>query len=581
MKLLPVRKLINSSCFSLANWTQILAIGVTSLLLRIYVPAVPYYTAAHDDFLMVSMANNILNGQWLGDYSELTHRALSKGPGYSMFIAWTHFLPWSPVVTVHILLLAGALFCLFQLAALGMNRKLVIPSFLFISFFPVWFGDSMSRIYRDGFLTACVFTATGSIVLLNKLISISHSRGRINFQQIISLAFAGAVFGLTVSISFITKNTVYPLVLLGVTVSVQILIKHFSKVTTKTISIFFLSAFVAFQPLTMFIKHENQTHYGVSVIENYYSGSFARTLKLMSAVSPVSDKRYVAVTKYARQNMYAASPTLRKLQPWLEGKPGEGWRAASCASPMKICDESGAWFPWELRDASELAGLANSATAFEVTFQDIYNELITACRTNQLNCSKSAIVPGFPMLSNVPIRDVLESTSETVSSIWNLNSAQKGSNSFYEGLDQKVISAWKNTIHDLPLNEPLPIYKSMQGFGVSTINLLRSVYSILWQFLILICLVAFLAILSKGFRRTSKPEEILVSLIGSATCAVFIVSILEAGLGGYLTIGGNLYTLGIYPLVLLMIPIALSELLSRFQEWIKVNRAVPGTCNDI
>jgi len=185
------------------------------------------------------------------------------------------------------------------------------------------------------------------------------------------------------------------------------------------------------------------------------------------------------------------------------------------------------------------------------------------------------------MLSNVPIRDVLESTSETVLSIWNLNSAQKGSNSFYEGLDQKVISAWKNTIHDLPLNEPLPIYKSMQGFGVSTINLLRSVYSILWQFLILICLVAFLAILSKGFRRTSKPEEILVSLIGSATCAVFIVSILEAGLGGYLTIGGNLYTLGIYPLVLLMIPIALSELLSRFQEWIKINRTVPGTCNDI
>ncbi|MGA7280045.1 MAG: hypothetical protein WBW79_19070, partial [Desulfocapsaceae bacterium] len=46
-------------------------------------------TTPHDDLLFVSQAHDILGGNWLGTYNQLT---LIKGPFYPLFIALSYYL---------------------------------------------------------------------------------------------------------------------------------------------------------------------------------------------------------------------------------------------------------------------------------------------------------------------------------------------------------------------------------------------------------------------------------------------------------------------------------------------------------
>ena len=133
------------------------AVLMVSILLRYLVQPNPLYGATHDDELMVRMAASILRGDWLGSYSDHGHMILSKPAGYPLFLAWSHFLPWAPTVTVHLILLSGVILVARELRAMGLGRGTVLFFITISSLHPQWFGSQMSRIYRDGFLAALVF----------------------------------------------------------------------------------------------------------------------------------------------------------------------------------------------------------------------------------------------------------------------------------------------------------------------------------------------------------------------------------------------------------------------------------------
>ena len=548
-----------------AQWIKLFVIGALSTLYRAYIPSLPLYGMVHDDQLQVSLANNILNGDWLGPYGELTHRTLAKGPGYPIFLAKTHFLPWSPVVSVHVLLLSSALFCLILLFKLGMHTSFLTPSFAFVAFFPAWFGDSMSRIYRDGLLTALTF------LVMSAVLTLVHSFDRYQLREfglrqfIIRVFAAGIAFGISLSWWYLTKNTILPLVGSALVVVFFLAFKHRSAQRIMLLFAFVIASFAAFFPSVMFVKNQNDKHYGVSVVDNFYSGYFAKTLSLITSVEPVSKIRYVAVTKYQRQNLYASSPTFRMLRPWLEAKPGEGWRGQSCASPMKICDESAGWFPWELRDAAEYAGLGKSALDFEATFQRVHHEVTSACRTGQLICGNPALISGIPLLNNVPIRDYLESPFIGFTSIWNIESWRKGPPPYFESIDSATQGIWTKAVKSLPINSPNPVYKPSINNGIYSLSLIFGLYEIIWHLLIAFSLIAAAYCLYNWKHLHSSLMITAVASTFSVVIFVFSLSILEAAGGPYLTGSADSYLLPVYPTVLLSI-IALTASLHKILE---------------
>ena len=69
--------------------TAVAALTVLRLFLAIRLPVFARPASIEDDMLMVSFADSIRNGAWLGPYTE---RALEKYPGHGMFMAAADWL---------------------------------------------------------------------------------------------------------------------------------------------------------------------------------------------------------------------------------------------------------------------------------------------------------------------------------------------------------------------------------------------------------------------------------------------------------------------------------------------------------
>ena len=186
---------------------RLLSSGVlmVSLLLRHLVQPNPQYGATHDDELMVRMAASILRGEWLGSYADRGHMILSKPAGYPLFLAWTHFLPWAPTMTVHLMLLSGVILVARELRAIGIRRGVVLLFIALSALQPQWFGSQMSRIYRDGFLAALVFLGLGLSLRLGRVLPIWASQRNRSSRAIAQVTGLAILCGITLSWSIATK----------------------------------------------------------------------------------------------------------------------------------------------------------------------------------------------------------------------------------------------------------------------------------------------------------------------------------------------------------------------------------------
>jgi hypothetical protein len=126
-----------------------------------------------------------------------------------------------------------------------------------------------------------------------------------------------------------------------------------------------LSLFVYIIPIG-FIQIENDHIYGAAKIEDFYTGSFADAMKVWESVKNGADLRaYVPISKGQREAVYKVSPLAKTLEPYLELPPNTGWLHQSCNSPTHMCDEAGAWTPWQLRDAAVAAANIQNEKEFQ------------------------------------------------------------------------------------------------------------------------------------------------------------------------------------------------------------------------
>lgn len=271
-----------------------------------------------------------------------------------------------------------------------------------------------------------------------------------------------------------------------------------------------------------------------------------------------------------RQNMYAASPEFQKLRPWLEYDPGEGWRTHVCNSPIKVCDESTAMFQWELRDAAEHAGLANSAGEFENTFATIYRQILSACSSGQLTCLRTGFMPAdAPLLNQVPPRDLIEFFFEGIQLIWNLSPASKGPSPYFPNVDPVTLSLWNETVNDLPQNIENPIYKPAQNNAGSSFALLRQMYEIIWPLALLLTVIGLIYLFACN--RANLFLMFSVSMAASIIPAVASLGLLEASIGRYISGGGPLYSISIFPFVLILV-ICVVAGISNYLETIRLSK---------
>ena len=541
----------------------VLPITFLALALRWAVPVSPGYGAKHDDELMLKLAENIAEGKWLGEYSDMGHLTLAKGAGYPLFLAFAKELPWSVSVTTHALTLLGFMMVLVTFGKLGWPRWVLETTFALVAFFPPFFGDQYSRIYREPLLVALVCLGFGLASISAKWLTSTSKDGH---RPLYGLGFVLPIAGWGITISWMaaTKPTWYPAVLSQIGLFLFVfanLRAREGRVHERTISLgrkirmtitnrrFLISISTFFAGLiSVFgsISVLNYQHYGFFGVDSFSSGSFPAAINTLASIKSGEQRDYVVVTAAQRSEMYRVSETARQLEPFLELSWGYGWRGSACSAPVQICDEAAAWFPWELRDAVEQAGLANSAREFERTFATIESDLKTACSRGTIECGGSGIAPAILPISRISPRLILDSTAIGIHFLLEprIPNVSRGP---YIVPNDESFNLWQTNIRGLPELDP-NVYLGESPYLGRLLRLLEAVYQSLWIPLVFVSVAGLLFSMKHSNLRHYwlLPLVILAGALGE----IGGLSLAEASSGGFMDAGKWLYLLPTYIYVL-------------------------------
>lgn len=540
----------------------LLLAGIVSMLLRVIIPANPYYGATHDDLLMVKMARSIIDGNWVGSYDELGHIVLSKPAGYPIFLALSSFLPWGPTLTVHMFLLLGVYGTVSVLGKLGVERGPRLFFFVIASFFPPFYGDQFSRIYREGFLTALTFLiiATG-LSLISSAMRMSKESTAFDLRTTISTVSRVFILGALVSWFIGTKAGWYVTASLALT-SVVVLLT--SMVRTRdarrwSVALLVLISFVVGSvSFSSYLVYKNKSVFGIGGLDSYSSGGYPEAINALGAIEAGERRPYVLVSAAQREAAYSVSETMAKMKEYLEAEPGVGWRSISCSN-LGICDESAGWFVWELRDAAQLSGLGTTPRSFDRTFRTIAKDIVQACDSGLLRCGLPGLAPGVNPLSKLDIRRTFDAWSIGVSTLLDVR-VPNVTRAPSDAVASDELDLWSSVIGDLPRIRSGQTYLPEAESSGSTVRLMEYLVGLFWGPLLLGALLA----LPLKLRSASDRLFRLVSLV----LLIFVVlsttqiALLESSSGIYMSAGRWLYLLPIYPALLVIAALFLARLSS-------------------
>jgi hypothetical protein len=355
-----------------------LALVVVKLWLVEFFPVVATF-APHDDLLFVRQAASILGGEWLGRYSEST---LVKGPFYPLFVAGVNILGVPLQLAKH-LLYVGA--CVVAVLAL---KPYLAGAWIALSFALLLFNP-----YTFAYTAALRFAIYPALTLLvvasafGLLGRIESGRGRPWLWS--------TLLGLSLAAFWYTREEgiwILPSLALLLGSASVLAIRRHQRPLVATLALLAVPV-VLWAAATAAIALINRNHYGMAMINELKAREFASAYGALLRIETGERRRFYPVTRKARKRAYEVSPSLRELEPYIEGERGRSW--------IEGGDDDFAFslFLFVLRDAVEQAGYYRDAPAAMDFYQRIGRELHSACESGRSDCAARSIFSRlFPLV---------------------------------------------------------------------------------------------------------------------------------------------------------------------------------------
>ncbi len=342
-----------------------------AIILRLILPYFQYATiytpndASLDDQLMIDAAKSIVEGQWLGEYDNLT---MAKHMGFAIWLAFVHVLGIPILVAnaaFYALSCAIATIAVFPIVK---NIKFRVLLFLILLYNPASFAEFTTRIYRDGIFPALV------LICVSSAVGIALRKGK---KCIPWLVFCGLSTGsavLTREDGFYVLIFVIPAIILACI---------FSRCTIKQWAQRILIP-AAFTLALIFVYcNLNYIHYGIFTISDFSMGSFSTAYGAMTSVKngsintgniPLSNKTISEIAKHSK--------TFNTIYDELYDKH---------IQIGLITDDkefNGGSIYWGIRRAAQEAGYYKDAITAEQFFSDVESEILTAIENGDLKIDK-------------------------------------------------------------------------------------------------------------------------------------------------------------------------------------------------
>ncbi len=393
-------------------------IAIILTLFRLYLYYKATYsidmTAAYDDQLLIHYAQNILKGDWLGEYNATT---LSKGISYSLFLVLANKLHLPYSILFGLFNSLASLLITLSLKPIAKNHAHLLIVYLYFLFSPIGFtNEYATRIYRNAIVIPSV------IIIVACLLAIYFRKYRsiksiLPWMTILSFIFPFYWFIREDSIwlvPFVISALVISSfqIILGPNFKIEKSIKRMvdqltiNKQKAGKLCLFLLPVvtfLVAFQSL----GYKNEEVYGLNTVNDRSSGEFAQVMKNLIRLDDGTDinekNSRIWVSHEALNRAVEASPTFSKEADRIK----ELYSTHPWTKAGKVKELKGDIIFWALRDViSESGYYHNNAKETNEFWRKVNLELNQAYKQGSLKKKKELYLMGTgdgKIVSDVPV----------------------------------------------------------------------------------------------------------------------------------------------------------------------------------
>jgi len=387
------------------GWLWFAVPAVVSVALRSAIPPVPLFGTSHDDYLMVRLANRLLDGQWLGAWDGLI---LSKGPGYPLYLAGTAIIGVPPMMLQQVVYLAGCLVLALAVSRVWGGAWLARITFIVLALNPAMIGLSASRVYREGLVAGLAVLAVGLAV------SVPAFRGR--SPRVEGWRLAGLILGLGLVLGLlriVRADTIWILVAVGALVAIYpwgagagLRPRWWAGV--GVVAVIGLASLLSLVP-DRIVAGVNSARYGVALVEDHTQGALAQAWQAWVRVEPHSSDPRAPLSPEAIAAVFTASPTAARL-----ARDTDPTEADTTVTGLSV---PGSYAVWALRDRAGHAGVA-SAGQLQEFFGAVRSEVTAACADGRLTCTGLPVAAGMPVLQAWDVPGILRVARADLAEKW-------------------------------------------------------------------------------------------------------------------------------------------------------------------
>ena len=383
------------------KWTA-LAVALLAVMAKLILAWGQYATvypplAPIDDHLMFTAAQNIVAGNWLGEYGWLT---ISKHMFFAVWLAFLH------IVKVPYMVGNMALWAVGCGLAVGAVKPVVSKNwqklFLFLGLLynPATSAQYATRIYRDAiFPSLCLMFIAGVVAV--------GLRYRENVKNWLGWM---ALYGLSFGCIYLSREDgmwIIPFFGAAFVIVTALLLAEKSKGAVKK-AICMVLPFALSGAIIAGYCYMNYIHYGLFATSDFSQGSFTAAYGALTSLQQDSWHPLVSVPADVREDVYAISPAFAQVKDYLDSE----WYHERYVN-ANIGDYGSGSLYWAMREAVSELGYYENAEKASQYFETVYNDIQTAVdsgvlkTTNGKTTLRSSVTPPIKM-EYVP--DVLAET---------------------------------------------------------------------------------------------------------------------------------------------------------------------------
>ena len=142
----------------------LIVVSVLKQLLVYNLPIVANVALGVDDMLMIDITNNLVNGNWVGPYSDII---ISKGLTFPLLLAFCYFIKIDYITMMTLLYTMACLIFIYVLSKKIKNKLLLFIIYTITLFVPIMYSyQVMQRVYRNAIIPSfSIMTIAGYLYL--------------------------------------------------------------------------------------------------------------------------------------------------------------------------------------------------------------------------------------------------------------------------------------------------------------------------------------------------------------------------------------------------------------------------------